>query len=172
MSGTTDTNGTGGKIDPRQLRDALGCFTTGVTIITAAGPDGRRVGLTANSFSSVSLDPPLVSWSLSLYAPSLAVFQDASHFAVHVLARDQEDLAMHFARSADDKFAGIPTAPGLGGAPLLEGAIARFQCANSYRYYGGDHILFMGTVETFESGGGDPLLFCRGQFGDLMKPAG
>jgi len=160
-----------GKIDPRALRDALGCFTTGVTIITALGEDGRKVGLTANSFSSVSLDPPLVSWSLSLYAPSLPVFQDASHFAVHVLARDQESLAMKFAKSADNKFAGVATTPGLGGAPLLEGAIARFQCRNAYRYYGGDHILFLGTVEKFESGDGDPLLFCRGQFGDLAKPS-
>jgi flavin reductase (DIM6/NTAB) family NADH-FMN oxidoreductase RutF len=171
LAGTTDKNGKDGKIDPRELRDALGCFTTGVTIITARGDDGRCVGLTANSFSSVSLDPPLVSWSLSLYAPSLAVFQDASHFAVHVLARDQEDLAMQFARSAEDKFAGVETVPGLGGAPLLEGAIARFQCANAYRYYGGDHIIFLGMVETFEAGDGEPLLFCRGAFGDLAKPA-
>jgi flavin reductase (DIM6/NTAB) family NADH-FMN oxidoreductase RutF len=170
LAGKGDKGGAGGKIDPRELRNALGCFTTGVTIITALGEDGRKVGLTANSFSSVSLDPPLVSWSLSLYAPSLAVFQDASHFAVHVLARDQESLAMHFARSSDDKFAGIETEPGLGGAPLLDGAIARFQCRNAYRYYGGDHIIFLGMVEIFESGEGDPLLFCRGRFGDLAKP--
>jgi flavin reductase (DIM6/NTAB) family NADH-FMN oxidoreductase RutF len=88
-----------------------------------------------------------------------------------VLARDQEQLAMQFAKSADDKFAGVATTPGLGGAPLLEGAIARFQCRNAYRYYGGDHILFLGTVEAFESGDGEPLLFCRGQFGDLAKPS-
>jgi len=78
---------------------------------------------------------------------------------------------MQFAKSADDKFAGVETTPGLGGAPLLSGAIATFQCRNSYRYYGGDHILFMGTVEKFTSRDGDPLLFCRGRFGDLMKPA-
>lgn len=177
MTGPDDTSDAagaaapdGGAIDPRALRDALGCFTTGVTIITALGEGGRKVGLTANSFSSVSLDPPLVSWSLSLYAPSLPVFQDASHFAVHVLARDQEHLALKFANTGEDKFAGLETEPGLGGAPLLSGAIARFQCRNSYRYYGGDHILFLGTVEAFEAGDGEPLLFCRGRFGDFARP--
>ena len=154
-------------LDLLQLRNALGCFATGVTIITASGADGKRVGLTANSFSSVSLNPPLVSLSLSLHSPSLAVFQDASHFAVHVLAREQEDLAARFAQPADDKYAGLGMTEGLGGAPLLGGAVARFQCRNAYRYYGGDHVIFLGSVETFDSAPGDPLIFCRGQFGDL-----
>ena len=155
------------RIDPKAFRNALGCFATGVTIITAASESGRKAGLTVNSFSSVSLNPPLVLWSLAMHAPSLPVFQDASHFAVHVLGRDQEELAMHFARSSDDKFAGMAISPGLGDAPLLEGAIARFQCRNSYRYYGGDHIIFVGEVEAMEHKEGPPLIFCRGAFGDL-----
>ncbi len=168
-AGANAKSGPDGDIDPRALRNALGCFTTGVTIITAMNAQGKKAGLTANSFSSVSLNPPLVSWSLSLYAPSLAIFQDSSHFAVHVLARDQEDLAMHFATPSDDKFADIQTVEGLGGAPLLAGAIATFQCRNAYRYYGGDHIIFLGGVESFEAGEGDPLLFCRGAFGDFAN---
>jgi flavin reductase (DIM6/NTAB) family NADH-FMN oxidoreductase RutF len=173
-SGNIDTDGssgTDGTIDPRALRNALGCFTTGVTIITAMNEAGKKAGLTANSFSSVSLNPPLVSWSLALYAPSQPVFQDSSHFAVHVLARDQEDLAMHFATPSDDKFAGVETVEGLGQAPLLAGTLAIFQCRNAYRYYGGDHIIFLGNVEKFESREGAPLLFCRGAFGDFLKPA-
>lgn len=158
------------KAEARALRDALGCFATGVTIVTAAGPDGARVGLTANSFSSVSLNPPLVSWSLSLYSPSLAVFQDASHFAVHVLARDQEALALRFAKPAADKFAELEIETGLGGAPLLPGALATFQCRNAHRYYGGDHIIFLGSVEMYEQGTGEPLIFCRGGFGALAEP--
>ena len=155
------------EIDPRQLRNALGCFATGVTIITAANEQGIRVGLTANSFSSVSLNPPLVSWSLSLHAPSFPIFQDASHFAVHVLATDQRDLAAKFATSAADKFSGVDTIKGLGDAPLLEGSLARFQCRNAYRHYGGDHIIFLGSVEKFENFKGKPLIFCKGEFGDF-----
>ena len=101
-------------IDPRDFRNALGCFGTGVTVITAVAADGRRVGLTANSFFlSVSLNPPLVLWSLVMHSPSLPVFQEASHFTVNVLAQHQEHLARHFARASDDKFAGIAWKPGL-----------------------------------------------------------
>jgi flavin reductase (DIM6/NTAB) family NADH-FMN oxidoreductase RutF len=152
-------------IDPRDLRNALGCFGTGVTIITAVAADGRRVGLTANSFSSVSLNPPLVLWSLVAHSPNLPIFQEASHFTVNVLARQQEALARHFARHAEDKFAGIDCTPGLGGAPILEGALAHFECRNASRYYGGDHVIFLGAVEAYRYSAGEPLLFSRGQFG-------
>ena len=155
-------------IDPHELRNVLGCFATGVTIITATNEQGVRVGLTANSFSSVSLNPPLVSWSLSLHAPSFPIFQDASHFAVHVLATDQRALATKFATSTADKFAGVDTIKGLGEAPLLEGSVARFQCRNAYRHYGGDHIIFLGSVEKFEKFKGKPLIFCKGEFGDFV----
>lgn len=156
-------------IDPRDYRAALGSFGTGVTIITAVGADGRRVGLTANSFSSVSLDPPLVLWSLLSKSSSLSVFQEATHFCVNVLARHQEHLARHFARSAEDKFAGISWTPGLGGAPVLEEGVAHFQCRNSYRYYGGDHVIFLGAVLSYTYGPDEPLLFVRGKFGTFLS---
>src|SRR5690242_2082338 len=106
-------------IDPRDFRNALGSFATGVTVITAALPDSKPVGLTCNSFASVSLNPPLVLWSLVSYSPSMSVFQNASHFAVNVLGADQRHLARQFAVSAVDKFTGVDWSKGLGGAPLL-----------------------------------------------------
>src|SRR5215470_8491364 len=115
-------------VDPRDFRNALGTFATGVTIITAVAPDGRPYGLTCNSFASVSLNPPLVLWSLLLYSSSLKVFQNASHFAVNILGASQRDLAGNFARSSQDKFAGVDWTPGLGSAPLLADCVAHFQC--------------------------------------------
>ena len=155
------------RLDARDFRTALGCFATGVTVITARGGDGQRVGLTVNSFSSVSLDPPLVLWNLSIHAPSLAVFRQAGHFAVNVLAADQRDIAEHFSRRADDKFADadIGMRDGLGGAPVLDGVAAVFECRNAERYYGGDHVIFLGQVEGYESTKKAPLVFCGGDYG-------
>jgi flavin reductase (DIM6/NTAB) family NADH-FMN oxidoreductase RutF len=154
-------------IDPRHLRSALGSFATGVTIVTAQAATGRPVGLTCNSFASVSLNPPLVLWSLVTHSPNLAVFQEASHFTVNVLAATQGDLAMQFARSGDDKFAGVDWSPGHGGAPVLAGCVANFQCRSVDRYYGGDHIIFLGAVEAYASIADAPLLFSRGKFGSF-----
>src|SRR5205823_6128447 len=116
--------------DARDFRNALGCFPTGVCLVTALAPDGQRVGMTANSFSSVSLEPPMVLWSLSRKASSAAVFRDAEYFAINVLAAGDEELASHFARSAADTFArfGARWSPALGRAPLLGGALASFEC--------------------------------------------
>lgn len=152
-------------IDHRAFRNALGCFATGVTVITASDPGGPKVGLTANSFTSVSLNPPLVSWSLSRHTPSQTVFRSATHFAVHVLRADQQALAERFATRSDDKFIGLDLQEGLGAAPLLTDTLARFECRTAHRYYGGDHILFLGTVERFESHPGAPLMYFRGRFG-------
>jgi|SRR6476661_4017782 flavin reductase (DIM6/NTAB) family NADH-FMN oxidoreductase RutF len=152
-------------IDPRDFRQALGCFGTGVTIITAVAPDGRRVGLTANSFASVSLNPPLVLWSLGAHSPSLAAFQEATHFAINVLGAHQEPLARQFARPADDKFAGVEWTPGLGGAPVIADAVAVFQCRTADRYYGGDHVIFLGAVESYSYDEREPLMCSRGAFG-------
>lgn len=151
-------------IDPRELRRALGCFATGVTLVTARRNDGTPVGLTVNSFSSVSLDPPLVLWSLSLYAPSLPAIQEATHFAVNVLAADQTDLSNRFAKPSDDKFAGVAITDGLAGLPLIDGAVAHFQCRNEFRYYGGDHVIFVGRVEAYSHNGRAPLVFCQGRY--------
>ncbi|WP_407155707.1 flavin reductase family protein [Bradyrhizobium sp. STM 3557] len=152
-------------IDPRDFRNALGTYATGVTIITAADDNGKPYGLTCNSFASVSLNPPLVLWSLLLYSSSLSVFQNASHFAVNVLGASQQALASKFARSSDDKFAGVDWTAGLGRAPLLADSVASFQCRSVNRYYGGDHVIFLGAVEAYAYNRGEPLLFLRGDFG-------
>lgn len=155
-------------IDPRDFRHALGSYATGVTVITASAPDRRPVGLTCNSFASVSLNPPLVLWSLVSVSPNMSIFQNASHFAVNVLGRSQQAVARQFATPAEDKFAGIGWTPGLGHAPLLDDAVATFQCRSADRYYGGDHVIFLGAVEAYAYNRAEPLLFAQGQFGQFM----
>src|SRR4051794_23840589 len=146
-------------IDPRDFRKALGTYATGVTGITAAAADGKPYGLTCNSFTSVSLNPPLVLRSLSSYSQSMSVFQNASHFAVHVLGASQQALATRFAPPSEDKFAGVAWAPGLGAAPILKDSVAHFQCGAAARCYGGDHVIFRGAVEAYAYSRDEPLLF-------------
>jgi flavin reductase (DIM6/NTAB) family NADH-FMN oxidoreductase RutF len=156
------TSGEG--FDLRDFRSALGTFATGVTIITARSKAGGLYGLTANSFTSVSLTPPLVLWSASLYAQSLPAFQEGSHFVVNILAHDQIELSNKFARSHDNKFAEIDHMIPECGAPVLIGAAAHFECRNEYRHYGGDHIIFIGHVERYAYTSKPTLLFCRGKY--------
>lgn len=155
-------------IDPRDFRNALGSYGTGVAVITAAAADGRPYGITCNSFASVSLNPPLVLWSLGIYSSSLTVFQSASHFAVHVLGTGQQAIANKFAKSSEDKFAGVDWTPGLGNAPVLAENVACFQCRSVNRYYGGDHVIFLGAVEAYDYNASDPLLFARGTYGRFL----
>lgn len=155
-------------IDPRDFRNALGTYATGVTIITAAAPDGKPYGLTCNSFASVSLNPPLVLWSLVVYSSSLTIFQNASHFTVNVLGASQQSLASKFAKSSDEKFSGVDWTPGLGQAPVLAESVANFQCRSVNRYYGGDHVIFLGAVEAYTYNATEPLLFARGAFGRFL----
>jgi flavin reductase (DIM6/NTAB) family NADH-FMN oxidoreductase RutF len=156
-------------IDPRDFRNALGTFATGVTVITAAGIDGKPYGLTCNSFASVSLNPPLVLWSLGTFSQGLSIFQNASHFAVNVLGASQQALAKKFATSAEDKFAGVEWTAGLGSAPLLADSVANFQCRAVDRYYGGDHVIFLGAVEAYAYNRREPLLFARGGYGRFTQ---
>ena len=125
--------------DPIAFRGALGSFATGVTIVTTRDAAGLDCGLTANSFNSVSLDPPMVLWSLARSSLSMDAFRNAEYFAVHILAADQETLSNGFARRGADKFAGLETERGAGDVPLLKGCAARFQCRTAYQYEGGDH---------------------------------
>ena len=149
----------------RVFRDALGMFATGVTIVTARGSDGAPVGLTANSFNSVSLSPPLVLWSLARLAGSMPVFSTGSHYAIHVLAADQRELAERFAARGLDRWAGLSYETGAGGVPLLPGAAAVFVCANRSRYEEGDHVIFVGEVERcWRRQDASPLLFHGGRF--------
>ncbi len=150
-------------IDPRQLRRALGSFATGVTIVTTHA-SGQDIGLTANSFNSVSLNPPMVLWSLARDSLSLPAFMQCTHFAVHVLAAPQEPLSARFAARGGDKFAGLQTSRGVGEAPLLSGCAARFQCRTAYRYEGGDHVIFVGEVLAFDQSEQPPLLFHAGGY--------
>lgn len=151
-------------IDPTALRRALGNFATGVTIITTRGRTGAPVGLTANSFNSVSLNPPLVLWSLANSALSLADFKVAEYWAVHVLTADQTELSSRFARRGGDKFHALDIEVGLGDVPLLTGCAARFQCRTVSRHEGGDHVIFIGEVLAFDSSGSAPLVFHGGRY--------
>src|SRR5688572_10973088 len=122
------------------FRHALGAFTTGVTIITTVDADGADVGMTANSFNSVSLTPPMVLWSLGRSSTNIVAFLRAKHFAVHVLASDQHALALRFSKRGIDRFEGLTLDRGPDGIPLLEGAAARFECRTVSQYEGGDHV--------------------------------
>jgi flavin reductase (DIM6/NTAB) family NADH-FMN oxidoreductase RutF len=148
-----------------EFRHALGMFATGVTIVTARDAAGVRVGLTANSFNSVSLAPPLVLWSLSKRAGSMRAFSHGSHYAINILAADQHDIAVRFASKAHDRFAGLAFREGAAGAPVLEGAAAVFECFNRSQYDEGDHVIFVGEVERCEHrAGAQPLIFHGGRY--------
>ncbi|WP_083654715.1 flavin reductase family protein [Burkholderia sp. SRS-W-2-2016] len=149
----------------RQLRNAFGQYPTGVTVITAAARDGRKIGLTANSFASLSLDPPLVLWSIGKNSPSCVDFVDAGHFAINVLAEHQIELSRRFAKPSPDKYAGVACRESLGGAMVLDGCSAHFVCRNLAQHEGGDHLIFVGQIEHFEAGGHAPLVFHLGQYG-------
>lgn len=148
-----------------EFRAALGMFATGVTVVTARTADGELVGLTANSFNTVSLEPPLVLWSLSRAAASLSAFSTGSHYAINILGADQQALAKRFAAKGVDRFADLQFVQGAGGAPLLSGAAATFECFNRSRYEEGDHVIFVGEVERCaQRSGASPLLFHGGKF--------
>jgi flavin reductase (DIM6/NTAB) family NADH-FMN oxidoreductase RutF len=147
------------------FRAALGMFATGVTIVTARDAHGMRVGLTANSFNSVSLAPPLVLWSLSKLAGSMPAFTRGSHYAVNILSSEQRQLAERFASKEPDRFAGVAFREGIAGALILEGAAAVFECFNRSQYEEGDHIIFVGEVERCTRRvGAQPLIFHGGRY--------
>lgn len=150
--------------DPRQFRRALGNFACGVTIVTAIDADGNKVGVTANSFNSVSLDPPLILWSLDKRSSAWETFQAAQHFTVNILASDQIELSNGFARPADDKYAGISFRQGFGGAPVFDGCSGNFQCSLFEHIDAGDHWILIGKVEVFEDFGRAPLLYHQGGY--------
>lgn len=151
--------------DEAGFRAALGMFATGVTIVAARTPDGALHGMTVNSFNSVSLSPPLVLWSLSRLARALPVFRECRHYAVSVLGVAQQALAERFASRLPERWDGVPFTPGQHGAPLIDGAVATFECLNRSRYDEGDHVIFVGEVERCaHHPGAAPLLFHGGRF--------
>lgn len=155
--------------DPFAYRDVMGAFPTGVTVMTVGIEGGFRLGVTASSFNTVSLDPPLILWSLALKAPSLAAFRAHDHFGVSVLAADQRDVALQFARPSPDKFAGVGTEAGARTeVPLVKGALAQIECRVAARYPGGDHEIILGEVLALRRRDGTPLVFQRGAFHELQ----
>jgi flavin reductase (DIM6/NTAB) family NADH-FMN oxidoreductase RutF len=149
----------------REFRAALGMFATGVTIVTARAANGELVGLTANSFNSVSLEPPLVLWSLARAAGSMPALSAGSHYAINILAADQKALAERFSAQREERWAGVAWTEGASGSPLLTGAAATFECFNRSRYEEGDHVIFVGEVERCtHRAGAAPLLFHGGRF--------
>jgi flavin reductase (DIM6/NTAB) family NADH-FMN oxidoreductase RutF len=147
------------------FRAALAMFATGVTIVTARDGAGLPVGLTANSFNSVSIEPPLVLWSLSRQAGSMPAFARGSHYAINILSAGQHALAARFASHGVDRFEGVAFHPGVAGAPVLDGAAAVFECFNRSRYKEGDHVIFVGEVERCaRREGAQPLIFHGGRY--------
>lgn len=155
----------------RVLRDVLGRYPTGVAVVTTADPDGRPAGVTVNSFTAVSLDPPLVLWCLALSSSSLAAFTAAEYFAVQVLAASQRDLATRFAASRADRFHGLPVAVGPHGLPLLPDVAATLVCRRTRLLPAGDHMVLWGAVQSCTSGSGPALLFADSAFHPGPAPA-
>ena len=153
----------------RGLRNAFGAFATGVTIVTARDLHGADTGLTANSFSSVSLKPPMILWSLSKTSSNIDAFHNAAHFAVHVLSAEQEALSTRFATKGANRFAGLPLDRGPDDIPMLQDCAARFVCRTAYRHEGGDHVIFVGEVLEFLHSERPPLVFHGGRYGMLFR---
>lgn len=158
--------------DLRTFRDTLGLFVTGVTVITTRDEHGQPVGITANSFNSVSLDPPLILWSVGVNALSQKAFANAEAFAVHILREDQADLSNRFAKSGIDKFAGLPIETGLHDVPLLPDCAARMECLPFAQHPAGDHTLFIAEVKRLASDpDAMPLVYHGGRYAELAdKP--
>jgi flavin reductase (DIM6/NTAB) family NADH-FMN oxidoreductase RutF len=148
-----------------EFRASLAMFATGVTIVTARSAEGELIGLTANSFNSVSLNPPLVLWSLAQSAASMAALSAGSHYAINILAADQQALAQRFSARREGRWTDVAWTEGASGAPVLTGAAAVFECFNRSRYEEGDHVIFVGEVERCSHrAGAAPLLFHGGKF--------
>ena len=157
-------------IDPRTLRDTLGCFATGVTIVTSDAPDGELLGITANSFNSVSLDPPLVLFSLHRRAFSLNAFEQSGHFAINVLRDSQKQLSNVFAKALVDKWSGVHYEVWETGSPILTDCLANLECATEATHDGGDHVIFIGRVKRMRrNDSGSPLLYYRGGYCSLAE---
>jgi len=150
--------------DTQAFRRALGCFPTGVAVVTAKPDNDPPVGITVNSFASVSMNPPLVLWSLRRDSPSRNAFSAAGNFVINVLGSHQTHLAHHFATPSNNKFEGVETVANTWGAPCIRGGVAQFECSILTHYEGGDHIIFLGRVEHFHRSDGVPLVFWNGRF--------
>lgn len=157
--------------DAREYRRALGRFPTGVAVMTVLDIHGERIGMTVNSFVSVSLTPPIVLWCVARSTPSYLVFSRASHFAVNILAHDQQAVSNRFARPSDDKFAGIAWTRGLNGVPLISGCAAHLECSLRERHVVGDHDLIFGDVERYTCTDEAPLAYALSGYQKVVEIA-
>jgi len=153
--------------DSALFQETLGCFPTGVVVATTRGVANKPVGLTVNLFTSVSLDSPLILWSIALEAPSLSAFREHPAFTINILSEEQQSLCMQFAKPSDNKFEGIDWHPGYEDTPIIKNALAVLQCRTYRRYEGGDHEIFIGEVKKIEFTDKKPLVFHRGKFFEL-----
>lgn len=160
------------ELDLRDLRNAFGQFATGVTVVTTITPEGEPIGVTANSFTSLSMDPPLVLWCPGRHLRSLPAFERSSHFAINVLASDQHELSGKFARGASDKFEGVSVHEGVAGLPVLDGTVATFECRTVARHEAGDHVIYIGQIERYAHAEGKPLVFHGGGYHDTQTHGG
>ena len=150
-----------------EFRKTLGQFATGVTIVTTLDKGAAPVGITCSSFNSLSMDPPMILWSLAKSAYSLPAFEHAKYFNVHVLSADQGQMSNNFSRSGNNKFSGVDYAKGLGDIPVLKGYAALFECETAHHYDGGDHVIIVGTVVAFRRKNKTPLVFHGGQYAGI-----
>lgn len=159
-------------LDQRSFRKALGCFATGVTVVTTRHPDTQApIGVTVSAFSSLSLEPPLVLFCLGLKTSTLEAYKNFGYFGINVLSETQRDLSIRFASRAEDKWANVGWTPGLTGVPLLGGCIASLECKLVNTIEGGDHLIFVGQVEHLtHQEGGSPLVYFRGAYMDYGPP--
>ena len=156
--------------DPKAFRSALGQFATGVTVVTTLDSQGNKIGMTANSFSSVSLEPMLVLWSIARTSNAFDDFINADRFAIHVLNSEQQAVSNQFASKCEDRFCNVAHGEGIGGVPLLKDYSAVFQCQTEHQYDGGDHVIIVGRVLEFDNRGLPPLIFHAGRYADLELP--
>src|SRR5690606_12279213 len=150
--------------DSKEFRRALGAFPTGVTVITTCNAAGEVFGVTANSFSSVSLDPPLILWSQSTTSSSYPAFKDCERFVVNILADHQVWISNQFAKSGADKFRDVPIIEGLGGVPVIQDCAAHLECVKVAAYPGGDHVVYIGRVEKIFRSAHRSLAFADGKY--------
>jgi len=158
-------------IDPREFRNTLGCFATGITVITTVDRDGGPVGFTANSFTALSLDPPLILFCLDRNATCFESFHRNRHFAVNILTTEQQNISNRFAKSGADKWSGVEFCSGETGCPILIGSLASLECEVDEVFEGGDHVIFIGKVMAMQrtDGGSQPLLYFRGRYAGLSS---
>jgi flavin reductase (DIM6/NTAB) family NADH-FMN oxidoreductase RutF len=157
--------------DSQPLRDCLGKFATGVTVVTCADGSGGYCGITANSFSSVSLEPPLVLWNIAKVSNSLQAYLDAEHFAINILANDQQALSEHFATTDHTLFEKVEFVTSAKGVPILPDTLACLECRTHQIHDSGDHYIVVGEIENFRADNRLPLVFYGSQFGELILPS-